>query len=998
MKTQISRNSLNLEKRYSGVYQQQGRMLTDADWNESTDLSGHRLEEVAGDVVNNGAPKENGIVDVAEETYTLKWGDVYVDGIKATITPDNSIDTETPAGLIFDYTSQEDFPGAPPLTGGPYKLYLDVWERPVTSNEDQDILDPGLHGADTCTRTQTMAQVKWCSTGINPENKEENPCRGDALLSLKLMNGTEESDLCAPCPVEFDVNKRVGNYLFRVEVHDVLYSAGTPQTVTLKWSNENGAEEYKAGLEPLGYKSGGWVYEFFSGSETSSVSEKQPGLHLNDFTPVRGELHTAWPDIIPPVFSMVRRWDGYVSLEKQPDDSWAPAVTGSAILGCDKGIPLSSLSDVNAPAHITAGNEVTINLNEIFLKIDIYGKKLLAGDYWNVPVRESIHEQGDWVLSESEPIGIEHHYMTIVTTSGGNVSWTSSPWSKEELRQLMFPPLTNLNAVDVGYTIPSCDLLPDGQAAVVDLMDNMADPGDNNPSVKDILDNLLCNLSAATIPVLKDQDFCETLLDGEVTSVQDAINKLCIYEASSCNTVTVHPREDWEDVLSEVEDLDNIHICFRNGSFNLDDTIVFKNKRNIRISGGGRGAHIRCHARESVFRFENCESVAVENVFVECGKVGFEGGLENLNGVLTAINCRNVNFENVVSLCGAGASNAATCLTVRNEEGRDGNAVIKSNELNCGHYQTGILLVNVDRSVVEDNTIHTRPKHGSLSFEDQLAASSKFRDTVRHYLIRDAVIRDFNEDSLLDGSVVPVTVNKRRVEFHSEVDSYSEWKNMVVEYIGDKPVESNKQLLEHVKAAADRMLTRKAFRKKYKEMNEWFQLMKSNNPAIALQGIVVGGQKAGEVTIQNNSLHGVAEAVRVALSDSGKKKYRCGTVRVINNNFHAIVPPFHYMQHQIIFTGHCNHYLYENNHTAVQRSKENYGQGIDGVKVRGILGRMMIIRQNFISNCDVGIRVIPLNEEINKPSQWIVADNMADSARSAVIAMSDAIRNSGNLS
>ena len=36
MKTQLSRNSFDAKKRYSGIYQQMGRMLTDADWNELT--------------------------------------------------------------------------------------------------------------------------------------------------------------------------------------------------------------------------------------------------------------------------------------------------------------------------------------------------------------------------------------------------------------------------------------------------------------------------------------------------------------------------------------------------------------------------------------------------------------------------------------------------------------------------------------------------------------------------------------------------------------------------------------------------------------------------------------------------------------------------------------------------------------------------------------------------------------------------------------------------
>ena len=42
MKTQISRDSFNSDKRYSGVYLQQGRMITDADWNEETEISRRR--------------------------------------------------------------------------------------------------------------------------------------------------------------------------------------------------------------------------------------------------------------------------------------------------------------------------------------------------------------------------------------------------------------------------------------------------------------------------------------------------------------------------------------------------------------------------------------------------------------------------------------------------------------------------------------------------------------------------------------------------------------------------------------------------------------------------------------------------------------------------------------------------------------------------------------------------------------------------------------------
>jgi hypothetical protein len=51
MKTEISRNSHQPKKRYSGVYQQQGRMLTDADWNELVDVIKEQLDDALRDIV-----------------------------------------------------------------------------------------------------------------------------------------------------------------------------------------------------------------------------------------------------------------------------------------------------------------------------------------------------------------------------------------------------------------------------------------------------------------------------------------------------------------------------------------------------------------------------------------------------------------------------------------------------------------------------------------------------------------------------------------------------------------------------------------------------------------------------------------------------------------------------------------------------------------------------------------------------------------------------------
>ena len=58
MAADISRNSLNITRKYSGVKAEQGRMLLDADWNEEIQLLEHRTQTETRDAIGLcGTPK-----------------------------------------------------------------------------------------------------------------------------------------------------------------------------------------------------------------------------------------------------------------------------------------------------------------------------------------------------------------------------------------------------------------------------------------------------------------------------------------------------------------------------------------------------------------------------------------------------------------------------------------------------------------------------------------------------------------------------------------------------------------------------------------------------------------------------------------------------------------------------------------------------------------------------------------------------------------------------
>jgi hypothetical protein len=61
---------------------------------------------------------------------------------------------------------------------------------------------------------------------------------------------------------------------------------------------------------------------------------------------------------------------------------------------------------------------------------------------------------------------------------------------------------------------------------------------------------------------------------------------------------------------------------------------------------------------------------------------------------------------------------------------------------------------------------------------------------------------------------------------------------------------------------------------------------------------------------------------------------------------------------------------------------------IDGICVHGVLGLMMIVRQNHLQNFTVGVRVTPLFRPPTSRTlfQWLVAQNIMPSSTQTVIA------------
>lgn len=556
MKAQISRDSHRPDRHFGGVYHQQGRMLTDADWNELVDVLRARARRAAACAMGTGVPADGGALVIDDNRVAPgrpspivapAWGRVVVDGIVADVLPDPGH-----AGA-FDYAAQLAFPDAPPLPAGDHTLYVDVWERLVIAAEDDGLLDPALHGADTCVRTQVLAQVKHCASAADVTDAALNPPQGDAVFALQ--NAPSVAGVADPCGVDTALALDLGNALFRLEVQAVHGPANAPTKVVLTWSSENGAEAHAVDARPAEFTDKPYVYEFFS-----RTTELHVGTHLNGGPVQRSALATdGYPATAPTVglpgdLQLVRRWDGFCELLFD-GKSWSFA--GGPAAGLHLG---AELTPAAGSSVVTASGDFAIRIGDLVLSLACGGKTFVAGDHWLALLRRHTGAEAGAPAPEPSflplPVGIVHHFLPLVSFVGGAPAAPSV--ADGSLRARAFPRLTDLTAPRVGYD-PSVTTVARWQAI-------SDDPAIVPRTVQDAIDLLAAELDASEIAysfptcggTASVQSLLSTLpgwpdVDGDgFVSVKDAFDALlCHLDASRIpySTSEAETIRDWLDTL-----------------------------------------------------------------------------------------------------------------------------------------------------------------------------------------------------------------------------------------------------------------------------------------------------------------------------------------------------------------------------------------------------------------------------------------------------------------
>jgi hypothetical protein len=342
---------------------------------------------------------------------------------------------------LTTYNTQPDYPHPQTLDfpkGLPadqlYLVYLDAWQRHITTLEDPDLKEVALGNADTTTRLKTVWQVKLLLVG-------DRTAKVDPNQSFDAFNQRSQ-DRPVYLTARLRPNNRTNgtggttldNNLYRIEVH----TGGLLPEARFKWSRENGTVVSPINrIQPQTnlievqasdgiFKVGQWVELLTEAREL----QNRPGIlmRLADLRP-GGKL------IYDPA-TVTETIDDKLQAELNTPTN-RPKLRGWDWLENMAGLPLKS-SDPEGWIDLERNIQVRFATDP-----DV---KFQTGDYWLIPTRFT--GSLDWVKDAQgqplpqRPTGIQHTYTRLALVN------TQAAQTFEELAEggdcrTLFPSLVN---------------------------------------------------------------------------------------------------------------------------------------------------------------------------------------------------------------------------------------------------------------------------------------------------------------------------------------------------------------------------------------------------------------------------------------------------------------------------------------------------------------------------------------------------------------------------
>jgi hypothetical protein len=253
----ISRSGYYPQKRYSGVRMQQGRVLTDDDFNQQEVINHEDKRLMRKDVIGTaGSPDRGFAISNADDTggidFQINAGVFYLGGVRVELHQQQTF------RLQKDWLQNPDI--SPPVGERQDMAYLEVWQQNVSAVEDEELFETALGGPDTTTRRRTMCRVRlaenvgsgycaeaWATVkahieaSVGGQFRENHALSSDADLTIGYENNGDGEDLCSPSAIAGYLGAE--NQSIRVQLTDSSH---------FTWGFDNGAPLYRVNLEDAG--------------------------------------------------------------------------------------------------------------------------------------------------------------------------------------------------------------------------------------------------------------------------------------------------------------------------------------------------------------------------------------------------------------------------------------------------------------------------------------------------------------------------------------------------------------------------------------------------------------------------------------------------------------------------------------------------------------------------------------------------------------------------
>jgi uncharacterized protein DUF6519 len=441
------------EHDYAALLRQQGRVGLDSDHNELMELLDRRWRAETLDVVGQCAapssrvdasgvptafeitPRDVTLADgTASVSFGIGVGRLYVDGMLIECRGSGTVEEYDPnlgESRLADpvpYEQQPYYPQPDPLNPAAARtdlIYVDVFQREVSTVEEPALLDEALGGADTTTRLKTVWQVK-VKTGVTGDECADVTQFGDPPSGGHLTTKTDPTFVPAdePCTIPPAGGFRgLENRLYRVEIHQTG-GVGGASPAKFKWSRDNasvnaavdamtattsgtGTSQTNIQVRQLGrdqvlrFRPNDWIEVLDDHTEYAQAAGQMTQIQKIDES---ARLLTVEPAVDLTKFDLtvigdpvkdrhvrVRRWD-------QTPTAPAPGVTPTGLL------------------DVTAGDIAIEDGILVSFALDP-GTQFRIGDHWVFWARTA---QGDIeLLDTARPRGIRHHYGKLALIQWG---------------------------------------------------------------------------------------------------------------------------------------------------------------------------------------------------------------------------------------------------------------------------------------------------------------------------------------------------------------------------------------------------------------------------------------------------------------------------------------------------------------------------------------------------------------------------------------------------